>query len=250
MAKISKLNVSITGDSTGLSAATDRASSSLRKFRMEQERTEKQLGAMRSRVNMTAEALSKFGIANRGIAMGGGALALASMGGTGLALGGIGAAMAGITAGIAAVGAAVDGMADERKRAVEAMKIINRAPFRRAEEFGFSRRALENLAGLGAGAPILGARGFTGGMQLGMAEGPSRFVEQMAQFTPMTGTGRGILGQTVGGILGGKSIADSARDAVRQGMRDVFAPGISGQTSGDLVSIMGLYNTLAGWWAK
>lgn len=252
MAKISKLNVSITGDSSGLAAATDKATSHLRRLRMEQERTSKRIGAMRSTVNQTAESLSKLGVANRGVGALGGVLGIAGLGGTGLALAGAGAAFAAVTSGITTVGAAVDGMNEERKKAFEALKILRRNPWRTPEEFGFSQRALDNLTREGIRPQVLAERGFLGGMQLGLAEGPKgREFEQLAQLTPFTQTGRGIIGQTVGGILGGKGVDEAARDAVSQGMRDVFAPaGVTGETSGNLAAVFGLYNTLSSWWSK
>jgi hypothetical protein len=158
-----------------------------------------------------------------------------------------------VTSGITTVGAAVDGMNEERKKAFEALKILRRNPWRTPEEFGFSRTALENLTREGAMRnQVLAERGFLGGMQLGLAEGPKgREFEQLAQLTPFTQTGRGIIGQTVGGILGGKSVDEAGRTAVAQGMRDVFAPaGVTGETSGNLAAVFGLYNTLSSWWSK
>ena len=130
MAKISKINVAITGDATGLVAATDKATTNLRKFRAEQERSQKRLSGMQGTVNKTAESLGKLGMQSRGLGALSGGLGLMQAGPAGLALAGVGA-MASV---VSSINSAIEGMGDQRKQAAEAAKIIAREPWRRAEE--------------------------------------------------------------------------------------------------------------------
>lgn len=211
MAKISKINVAITGDATGLVAATDKATTNLRKFRAEQERSQKRLGAMRGTVNQTAESLGKLGMQSRGLGALGGGLGLMQAGPAGLALAGVGA-MASV---VSSINSAIEGMSDQRKQATEAAKIIAREPWRKAEEFGFTQKALENLSDPANASAMSGSalegRGFAGGIQLGLAETENarRVEEQWQMKNPFSSSNMGVWGATLGGVMGGEGVLDA-----------------------------------------
>lgn len=211
MAKISKINVAITGDATGLVAATDKATTNLRKFRAEQERSQKRLSGMQGTVNKTAESLGKLGMQSRGLGALSGGLGLMQAGPAGLALAGVGA-MASV---VSSINSAIEGMGDQRKQAAEAAKIIAREPWRRAEEFGFTQKALENLANPANASAMSGSalegRGFMGGIQLGLAETENarRVEENWQMANPLSSSNLGLFGATVGGMMGGEGFLDA-----------------------------------------
>ena len=97
MAKVSKVNVSITGDSKGLTKATDEAAANMRRLRAEKEQTAKKLGQFKQETNQVAESIAKLGFAPRGLQAIGALGFMGSLGTAGLryaALGGIAADIA------------------------------------------------------------------------------------------------------------------------------------------------------------
>lgn len=247
--KISKLNVAITGDSSGLARATDTATANLRRLRMEQERTQRQIGAMRGTVNQTAEALAKFGASSRILQIGGGALALGGMGAGGMALGGVGLAFAAVTAAGTAIGDAIDGMDAERRRANDVLKQIKRGQLDSAAEGGFTQRALEQLTSERTRFNALEGRGFAGGMRLGMAETPGEggLMSTLFRLSPFSETGRGVLGMVAGQVMEGRGIGESWNRAARVGL------GIEESTHESMAEMLRLHNQmsqLSSWWSK
>jgi hypothetical protein len=76
MAKVSRVNVAITGDARGLATATDQATRDLRRLEIAAERTKQRLNSMRGTTNQTAESLGKLGVQSRALgAAGVGAMA-------------------------------------------------------------------------------------------------------------------------------------------------------------------------------
>lgn len=250
MAKISKLNVAITGDSSGLARATDQATTQLRRLRSEQERTQKRIGSMRGTVNQTSEALAKFGASSRLLQMGGGALGLLGLGPAGLALGGVGLAFTAVAAAGTAVGEAIDGMEAERRRAHDVLKQIKRGQIESPLEAGFTQRAIDELTKRQGRFNALEGRGFSGGMALGMAEAPGEggLMSTLFRLSPFSQTGRGILGMTAGQVLEGRGVQESMQRAFEVGM------GQEGMSqSAKLAENLMLYNqmaSLANWWSK
>lgn len=211
MAKVSNINVAITGDASGLVAATDKATANLRKFRTEQERSQKRLGAMRGTVNQTAESLGKLGVQSKGLGALSGGLGIMQAGPAGMAMAGLGA----VASVISSINSAIEGMGEQRKQAAEAAKIIAREPWRQAEEFGFTQKALENLSNPANATAMTGSalegRGFTGGIQLGLAEtaGARRAEEQWQMKNPFSDSNLGITGAALGGWMGGEGFLES-----------------------------------------
>ena len=101
MAKVSKINIAITGDAKGFAAASDAAVREMRRLQAASETTSRKMQSVRSSVTKTADALGKFGVANRALGAVGGGLQLAQLavgGGAGLGAIGIGAGLGGVTA--------------------------------------------------------------------------------------------------------------------------------------------------------
>jgi hypothetical protein len=163
VAKISKVNIAITGDSKGLTAATDAASKELRRLEANAARTTKQVGAMRSNVNQSAEALAKLGAQSKALQGVGGVLGLAQLGGAGIALGAAGLGLAAAGTGVAAIMQAIQEMPNLQKRAVQALEAVQLDQRRRIEEFGLSQLLAQNIAqqapSTPSAAPTLGIGG-------------------------------------------------------------------------------------------
>lgn len=179
MAKISKVNIAITGDSKGLTAATDAASKELRRLEANAARTTKQVGAMRSNVNQSAEALAKLGAQSRALQGIGGVLGIAQLGGAGLAIGGAGLGLAAAGAGVAAILQAVGEMPNLQKRAVQALEAVQLDQRRRIEEFGLSQLLAQNIAAGAAPVPSAApALGMGGGFGAGFAGSGGAFANR------------------------------------------------------------------------
>jgi len=163
MAKVSKINIAITGDSKGLARATDAATRELRRLEAQTERTTKRLGASRQTVNQAAEAMAKLGVQSRAIGGIGGAIGLAQVAVSGGPLG------VGVIAGAAAVGgtaaliAAGQQVADISQRARKAIEDVSLDARKRIEEQGFSMQLAQAIAAQGGGFK-------TAGQNLGMID--------------------------------------------------------------------------------
>jgi hypothetical protein len=200
MAKISKVNVAITGDSSGLQKAGDQAQAKMRAIRAQADATGRSLGGMRGQANQLAESLTKLGVGGRAL-QGVGAIA-------GLGQLGIGAAMMGPTgiafAGVAAAAVSVNALADsyaqlraDAKAADQAMK----SGAQTAEQWrklGFTREGGTALAAysrqMGA-EPIGFGRAFTQAQAL--AGGGRSNLQNFFEYGP------GALGSVLGTLLAG-----------------------------------------------
>lgn len=218
MAKVSKVNVAITGDSSGLAKATDQATARLRRLRAENERMRKGFAQTRGTVMQTGEAIAKFGVSNRFLGMAGGALGLASLGPAGIALGAGGAAIGALTGGVAMLTEALQGLPAERQKAIQAIEQLQSARARPLSEFGLtqtSARALAALPAPGAGANTTFMQGMTRG--IAVAGGGTGQMAAIAQAGP------GFLGAGLGAMISGQAPRAAATTAMQVvGVADVM----------------------------
>lgn len=223
MAKVSKVNVAITGDSSGLAKATDEAQARLRRLRAENERMRKGFAASRTTVNKTAEALSRFGVANRALGVAGGALGLASLGPVGIGLGIGGAAIGAITGGVSMLVEALQGLPAERERAIQALNEQFRLGGKTLAQQGFTQASAQALANLPAPGP---------GAQVSFQQGVMRGMV-------LTGGGTGRLA-TLAQV--GPAAAGAAVGAITQGAGPTGITKAIGQTIGaaDLLRLIGV----------
>lgn len=201
MAKVSKVNVAITGDSSGLQRAGDQAQATMRRLRAQADATGKSLGGFKGQANQLAEGLTKLGVGGRAL-QGVGALAglgqlglgAATMGPAGLAFGGI--ALAAVS-----VNALADSYAQLRQDAKAAQAAMDSGA-KSAEQWrkaGFTREGGEALAayarGIGA-EPIGFGRAFT--QSTAMGGGGRTAAMDILEYGP------GALGSILGSILSGQ----------------------------------------------
>lgn len=155
MAKVSKINIAITGDAKGFAAASDAAVREMRRLQAASETTSRKMQSVRSSVTKTADALGKFGVANRALGAVGGGLQLAQLavgGGAGLGAIGIGAGLGGVTAAFSAAQQINDVTARARK-AIDEVAMDAR---KRIEESGFSGALAAQIAAQGFGVKSAG----------------------------------------------------------------------------------------------
>ena len=174
MAKVSRVNIAITGDSKGLAQATDAATRELRRLEAASERSRARLQAMRGTTNQAAEGLAKLGVQSRALQGVGGLMALGGLGGAGLALGGIGAA----AAGAAAVVAGIQDAPNQRRRALDALR-QSRADGVDIRTLGFTRTTAETIARGRQDVSVAEQLGVSEAFSQGLATGGGR---SMAEF--------------------------------------------------------------------
>lgn len=144
MAKISNINIGITGDSSGLVSAADKATNSIRKVAQETEKTKKAIGDFRKQTEQVGGSLSKLGVAGGGgLDALAGITGLAGLGGMGLATAGIGLAVAGITK----MKEGLDGVQAQAEAARKALDEVaaGKGPI---ERFGFTTEGARALAAI------------------------------------------------------------------------------------------------------
>jgi len=155
MAKVSKINIAITGDSRGLASATDAATRELRRLEAQTERTTKRLGAQRQQVNQAAEAMAKLGASNKALGAVGGILGLAQVG-VGGGAGGIaiaGGAVLGGTLGAISAAQQINDIAARARKAIDETAMDGR---KRIEEAGFSAALAQAIVSQGMGVKTAG----------------------------------------------------------------------------------------------
>jgi hypothetical protein len=242
MAKVSKLNIAITGDSKGFTAATEKAAKSMKKLSQDTAATKVNLGSMKGGFNQTAEALAKFGVQGRSLQMLGGLTGIASMGPMGVALAGAGLAIAGATAAVSSVVDMVQSMPEQRKRAIEALKMVARDDRNNFAKFGLTRGLAEGAAGQRAPSATTGM-GIQAGMNTGFASqntAGSRLASLLLNDMP------GAIGINAGMRAGGAT----ARAADTESLRALFGESVGQQIMGTINvynDSVTMWNKLKGW---
>jgi hypothetical protein len=252
VAKISKINIAITGDAKGLAAATDAATRDLRRLNAASAATSKRLVDMKGRTNQVSESLGKLGVQSRGLNFASGILGLSSMGGAGLAMGvaGLGAVAAGAAVGVGV--SAVQGIPELRRRAREALEETRMDGRKRIEEFGLTRRLAEGLAANGAGPSVSQQLGFMGGLSAGMGSVQGSAGANLANLAIQSGPG--ALGIFAGQKMKGAS-TNAAALMAGEAMLGSGATGAQGAINayGDLMNaggVVGMLRDMAFWWSK
>lgn len=196
MAKISRINIAITGDSKGLQAATDSARRELNRLNAAAEQTSKRLKGFGESAMRVQGVAGQFGLRGTGLGAIGGIAQLGAMGGMGLGLG-----AAGLAIGAGALGvSAVQGLPDIRSRALAALEETRMDQRRRIEEMGFSRMLAEQIAKQGAVTTPAQKMGLFESLQAGMAAGPQGGVEFLLNELPKYGATQ------LGALLSGQSL--------------------------------------------
>lgn len=156
--KVSRVNVAITGDASGLKKAAKDASGAMAALKADADRTKRAFSAMKTETSGAASNLAKLGVESRGLSVLAGASGIFSRGFRGLELAGAGAALAGLTA----VGAAYQNMAEEAIAARNAIQQVNRVGGGDFRKFGFTEQGARALAAMPReGAPIGFGRAFS-----------------------------------------------------------------------------------------
>lgn len=229
MAKVSRINIAITGDSKGLQAATDSARRELNRLNAAAEQTSKRLKIFGESAMRVQGVAGQFGLKGTGLGAVGGIAQLGAMGGLGLGLG-----AAGLAIGAGALGvSAVQGLPDVRRRAIAALEETSMDQRRRIEEMGFSRLIAETIA---ARAPTTGVGANLGLMesfQQGLATQGGSLTETLINELPKT------IATELGALIGGASLQEAGRLGGSQMM--------SGNAMADANKAMGLMNQLPGW---
>jgi len=242
MAKVSKLNIAITGDSKGFTAATEQAARSMKKLTTDASKTKANFGQMKGTFNQTAEALAKFGVQSRALQMLGGAAGLASMGPMGMAM--AGAALT-VQAASTSIGKAVDmveGIPDQRKKSVEALKLNARDDRNNLAKFGLTRALAEGAASRPEPTATTGMS-MASGLQAGYASqntAQSRLLNMLVNELP------GAVGISLGAQVGGASRHDAAilgRDAMFGDDATTRAKNISDRRN----DVLEVWNGMKGW---
>jgi hypothetical protein len=229
LAKISRVNIAITGDSKGLQAATDSARRELNRLNAAAETTNKKLKSFGESAMRTQGALGQFGVGGKGLGMLGGLAQVGAMGGLGLGLGAAGLALGAATMGIGAVGA----LPDVRRRATSALEETQMDQRRRIEDLGFSRMIAEQIA---ARAPLStpgGAMGIGEAFSQGLATQGGSLAEVMINEVPKA------IATELGALLGGASLAEAGAIGRSQMM--------TGNAMQDANRAIGLMNQMPSW---
>lgn len=230
MAKISKVNVAITGDSSGLQKAGDQAQAKMRAIRAQADATGRALGGMRGQSNQLAESLTKLGVGGRAL-QGLGAVAGIGQIGLGAAtMGPAGLAFAGVAAAAISVNALADSysqLREDAKAADQAMKsgAITAEQWRK---FGFTREGGTALAAYSrqmGPEPIGFARGFTQAQAIS--------GEEMSGIQALFEYGPGAFGAALGTLLSG-SMPTSETITQAIGQKEAKALGIGAAPEYDI----------------
>lgn len=200
MAKVSNVNIAITGNSTGLEKAGERATRTLKRVQTQAASTSTSLGTFRGQANQLAESLTKLGVGGRALQGLGAVAGLGQIGIGAAGMGTAGLAFAGVAAAAVSVNALADSYAQLRadaKAADQAMK----SGAQTAEQWrklGFTREGGTALAAysrqMGA-EPIGFGRAFTQAQAL--AGGGRSNLQNFFEYGP------GALGSVLGTLLAG-----------------------------------------------
>lgn len=199
MAKINRINIAITGDSKGLQAATDAARRELNRLNAASESTNKRLRSLAASSTKVGASLGKFGVAGAGLSMIGGAATLSSMGGMGLGLGALGLGLGAGSLGVAAI----QGLPDIRKQAVDALRETQQDQRRTMQEFGFTPKIAEMLAANQAPRTAADQRSIFESFQIGLGTGGTSTAEYALNQAPKQ------MAAFLGSLLSGNSVTQA-----------------------------------------
>lgn len=229
MAKVSRINIAITGDSKGLQAATDSARRELNRLNAAAEATSKKLKGFGESAMRVQGVAGQFGVKGTGLGAIGGVGMLASMGGLGLGLGAAGLGIAGISAGIGAVQA----LPDVRKRAMQALQETQMDQRRRIEEMGFSQLIAKQIAERAPAGSVAANIGIGEAFSQGLATQGGSLAEVMINEMPKA------IATQFGALLGGASLDESMKIGMSQ-----LAPD---DTFSQANRMLGIANQLPSW---
>lgn len=245
MAKVSKVNIAITGDSSGLAKASDDAVRNLRRVSAQSEKTQKTFSDFKSKANQAGEALAKFGVKGSGLGLLGGASGLMSMGMGGLALGAGGLALSAGYAITKELLAAIEAIPSERKAALDALHQQELIGGKSLSELGFTRRIAEGLAMQPSPTAATGM-GLSRGFALGFGSENSaagRLANRAVNDLP------GGLGIMAGTVMAGGGVDAGARKGAEAILGDT-----SGKQLGNALTIafeaQSMWNGIKNWWSK
>jgi hypothetical protein len=196
VAKVSRVNIAITGDSKGLQQATDAARRDLNRLNAAADQTSKKLKGFGESAMRTQGALGQFGVGGKGLGMLGGLAQVGAMGGMGLGLAGAGLAFGGAALGVSAI----QGLPDIRKRAAAALEETQSDQRRRIEEFGFTQKLAEMLAAQKQPTTVADQTSLLQSFQMGLGTGGTSTAEYAINQAP-----KQILA-TIGALLSGNDV--------------------------------------------
>lgn len=242
MAKISKINIAITGDAKGFAAATDAAVREMRRLQVQSETTSKRLNQQRSALNKTSEAVAKLGVSSKALSGVSGAMGLLQMGAPGIALGGTAIAGAGVMAVINAL-QRVPEMQERVRKALEETSLDAR---KRIQEAGFSPQLAAAVAANAPGAMTPAQRlGVMDSFTAGIASGKAGAVAG-----DILTTGLGATSTFAGAIVGGAGVTQAAQlagsqavtgDQIADGMRAYHMNMATTSPGGPIGYLLGLF---------
>jgi hypothetical protein len=229
LAKISRVNIAITGDSKGLQAATDSARRELNRLNAAADSSNKKLKSFGESAMRTQGALGQFGVGGKGLGMLGGLAQIGSMGGAGLGL-----AAGGLAFGAGALGvSAVQGLPAIRKQAVDALRETQMDQRRSIEEFGLTQKVAEMLAANQAPPTAADQRSIFESFQIGLGTGGTSTAEYAINQAPKQ------MAAFLGSLLAGNDVTtamDVGTEMVKTGnvAEDADRAAMFGEMSGIL----------------
>lgn len=241
MAKVSNVNIAITGNSTGLEKAGERATRTLKRVQTQAASTTTSLGGMRGQANQLAESLTKLGVGGRALQGLGAVAGLGQVGMAAGAMGGAGLAFGGVAAAAISMNALADSYARLRADAQAASDAVRGGAIREADfrRLGFTREGGMALAAysrqMGA-APIGFGRAFSQAQALG--GGGRSNLQNVFEYGP------GAIGSMIGTLLSG-GIPNRQTVAQSIGGNEAMAFGRGTQMFGGLLNNQPLFDQLA-----
>jgi hypothetical protein len=241
VAKVSNVNIAITGNSTGLEKAGERATRTLKRVQTQAASTTTSLGGMRGQANQLAESLTKLGVGGRALQGLGAVAGLGQVGMAAGAMGGAGLAFGGVAAAAISMNALADSYARLRADAQAASDAVRGGAIGEAEfrRLGFTREGGMALAAysrqMGA-APIGFGRAFSQAQALG--GGGRSNLQNVFEYGP------GAIGSMIGTLLSG-GIPNRQTVAQSIGGNEAMAFGRGTQMFGGLLNNQPLFDQLA-----
>ena len=199
MAKVSNVNIAITGNATGLEKAGEKAVRTMKRVQTQASTTSNAVGTFRGQANQLAESLTKLGVGGRALQGLGAVAGLGQFGLGAMALGPMGATFAGIAAAAVSVNALADSYAQLREDALAAQRAMAQGT-QSAEQWaklGFTKAGGEALARYPIGPQPLGfGRAYSQATALGGGE--SHGMRYLSQFPTVAG---GLIGTAFTGTM-------------------------------------------------